>query len=74
MSEASKLVIQSLSTLVAEKRQLVQGLGMMNANVDEATRMRQSMQFAQARSELWNAEDALRSAIAAEEAKGKRSP
>jgi hypothetical protein len=60
-----KVIIDGLAAAVAEKRQLVEGLGMMNVNgVDEAARMRQSMRFTQARSDLWNAESALRAAIA----------
>ena len=64
MKPEHKVIVDGLSAVVAEKRQRFQNLGMMNANVDEATRMRQSMQLSQAQSELWNAEDALRAAIA----------
>ena len=69
--EAGKLVIDSLAAQVAEKRRMVDGLGAMNANVDEATRMAQSMKYAQARSELWNAQDALRSALLQYRSKGE---
>jgi phosphoribosyl-AMP cyclohydrolase len=70
MKPEHRAIIDGLAASVAEKRQRVEGLGMMNAaGVDEATRMRQSMAYTQARSELWNAEDDLRAAIARYESK-----
>ena len=61
--DAKKLVLVSLGALVAEKRARVNAVGMMNANTDEVTRMRLSMDYAQAQSDLMNAESALRAAM-----------
>lgn len=55
--------VQSLAAAVAAKRVIVDALGLMNVAQDEAGRMRQSIQHAQARAALMNAEGALRDAI-----------
>ena len=62
-NEAKKLVLVSLGALVAEKRARLNAVGMMNANTDEVTRMRLSMDYAQAQADLTNAESALQAAM-----------
>jgi hypothetical protein len=59
-----KVILDALGQSVAEKRERLAGLGMMNVHgVDEVTRARMSMVYAQAQSDLWNAERDLAAAI-----------
>jgi putative aminopeptidase FrvX len=60
MEAARKMILDRMGAIVAEKRQRVQMLGMMNANTDEVTRMRQSIEYSQALANLANAEADLR--------------
>jgi hypothetical protein len=67
MRPERKLIIDSLGAVVAEKRMRMQSLGMMNANTDEVSRMRLSIDYAQAQADLHTAEAALRAAIKGEQ-------
>ena len=70
-----ELVIQSLSNIVAEKRQRFEALGMQNVyGVDEAEKMRRSMAYCQAQAELRNAESLLRAEIERQERKKPKEP
>jgi hypothetical protein len=64
MTPERKSVLDSLGAAVAKKRLVFQQLGMQNVNgLDEVEKARASVQYAQARAELWNAEAALRAEI-----------
>lgn len=69
-----ELWIDSLASIVAQKRSALEGLGVMSVNgKDYADRMRMSMTFTQAVAELANAEQALKFAIATVEEAQKRN-
>jgi hypothetical protein len=66
MNDVRKIVIDALARIVAEKRIRVMNIGMTNSNTDEVTRMRLSIDYAQAQSDLSNAEEALRAEMSRE--------
>lgn len=64
LPQPKQSIIGALAASVAEKRQRLQQLGMMNVfGVDEIERARLSMEYSQAIAELTNAERDLRAAI-----------
>jgi hypothetical protein len=66
LSPEKRAILQALGASVAEKRARLQSLGMIGVSDDEVQRMQLSMQYSQAQADLWNAEGALRAALAKE--------
>jgi hypothetical protein len=65
MDADKKAILDALGAVVAEKRQYLNSLGMVNVSGrDEVERMQLTMRYSQAQSAVANAENALRSAIA----------